>query len=414
MRSIKVRLIRRVAAAGVAAILCAAAAMPLASTRETDRPLNINILVQGQSNAGLFLIYGGGEILCARLRALLGFQNRQTLTILGGADRSLWGGEALVHAAGAATSWLTAMHGGVWRDDIRQRQFIAYLRGLPAGLRRSPTVMVWLHNESDSTNEALRKPEWESAIRHSVMEARQALDQQADSTPVDFVFVPADCPSRCVEISGAWRQVQMLRAGYEDLEADPAFNAHAGAQIGDADMDGLSVSPGGLHMDARDVEILAARLSLTIADQLWRYAQPGSPEALARGTLPAQGPRAVSAARIDRRRVSVAVALEPGSAGLQALSDPASRAAGWDVVVGKTVLHGVAAQVADRRVVVRFAGDLPDDARARLYYGWGSGRIAVAAPGDAGARPPGRNAAVYDSNGLPLWMRASGLPIGPG
>jgi hypothetical protein len=433
----RVRLTKRVAVAAGAAILCAGAAMPLALRRDADPSPNanilnadipnVNILVEGQSNAGLFLSFGGGEMLRGRVQTLLGFHDGQSVTILGGTDRTMWSGVALVHAAGAAASWLTATQDGAWHDDTLERQFIAYLRGLPPSVRRSPTVIVWLHNETDSTNPALGKADWESAIRHTVTEARAALGQPAGRVPVDFVFVPADCPSRCLEVSGAWRQVEMLKAGYEDLESDPEFDARSGAQIGDADMDGTVDSSaglpasrraaplGGLHMDPRDVAILAERLSVTIANQLWRYAQPGSPERLARGTLPALGPRAVSASRLDRRRISVAVALEPGSAGLHALSDPASRGAGWNVVIGKTVLRGVAAQAADGRVVVRFAADLPDDARARLYYGWGSGRIAAeAALSDGGPRPPGRNAAIYDDNGLPLWMPASGLAVAPG
>jgi hypothetical protein len=377
-------------------------------------PANINILVEGQSNAAAFFEYGGRAILRERVRKLLGLHDDQTITMLGEPNTTVWSGVGLIESLHEPPAWLSAMQNGGWRDNDMQTDVLSLIRKLPAGVRASPTAMLWLHNETDSLNPHLTRMAWESAIRHVIDEQREALGQSATTTPLDFVYVPSDCPTRCMEISGKGAEsVQTLKAGFEDLSRDATFNAQIGAQIGDADMDGLGgTSLGGLHFDSDDVKTLALRLSTAMANQLWKYAQPGSPAATAKGALPFKGPEVVEAFRKDPHILAISLRFESERDGLLPLSGWAAQGAGWRIRDGKTVIYCDTAHVELGKLQLSFPVPIPSGKTARLYYGWGSGRIAAERPlGVSRTRAPGRHAAVYDTNGLPVFVPASGVAI---
>jgi hypothetical protein len=211
------------------------------------------------------------------------------------------------------------------------------------------------------------------------------------------------------------------------------------AQIGDSDMDGTDTFKGGMHLDREDVVQLANRLARTIGNQLWRYAVPGSPEAVARGTLPAVGPAVAAISRGQTRQLEVSVVLDHGTHALQPLSPAAADGAGWSIVDDGNVDYAQSARMRDGKIVLSFPAGVPGSGTARLYYGWGTGRIyphhkspgapsgapsgaasgaASGAPSGAaggsapgGGEKPGHGAAIYDDSGLPLRVPADGLPV---
>jgi hypothetical protein len=380
--------------------------------------LNINLLVEGQSNAAFFLVRGGMRMLQAKLAETLGFHDpAYTLTFIGGAKKTVWSGTALVPSTNdrTAPAWLAGDAGHGWRDDAMQHTAVTAIRKLPAPIRASPTIIIWLHNETDSTNGQLSQGTWETAVRYAVNEERSALGQGPQTTPVDFVYVPFDYDAGRLQASGDSSTVQQLKAGFEHLASDHAFNAVVGAQIGDSNMDGTDAFCGGMHLDQLDVQQLVDRLALTIGNQLWRYARPGSPEAIAKGTLPSTGPQAVAATRTDAHRLLITMALEHGASGLKPLSPAAAEGAGWAIVDGTTPFYAKSATMVGGKLLLTFRDKLPRSDKARLYYGWGTGRIyplhALPWISNGGVERPGRGAAVYDTYGLPLWMPAAGLAV---
>jgi hypothetical protein len=386
--------------------------------RGSDAPAaNLNILIRGQSNAGYFNDLGGAQTLAASVERLLGFDGRShRVTLLVGAGKTYWSGTGLVPSRTLLPSsvWLTGDAREGWHDNAMHRMFISYLTALPPAVRASPTVTLWLHNESDSSSAGLQQAEWESAIRYSVREERAALRQPARTTPVDFVYVPFDFQTWTLRTSGGSSTVQRLKAGYEHLASDPGLHVQIAAQAGDSDMDGTFQSFGGMHFDRADVTQLAERLAPVIADQFASYALPGSPVARAHGVLPAGGPQGVAAAFLDARHVLVTFSKARAPAGLQALSPSASQGAGWALVDGGKIVYANAATLAQDGLVVSFPEQIPRGGNTRLYYGWGTGRVYVQTPpplrGHA-REAPGRHAAVYDKNGFPIWLPATGLRL---
>lgn len=402
---------------GVAAAAALICAMALPSAAALAAPItNINILIKGQSNAAFFYVHGGMTILQNNVSKLLGFDNKTyKITLLGEPQQTMWSGVGLIRQPGATTpSWLIPGPHGTWIDDAMQRTFLAYLRALPAPIRASPTITLWLHNETDTYDRRLTQPEWQSAIRHAIAEERAALGQSPATTPIDFVYIPFDCATLCLQIAGFAPQVQFMQAGFANLAADPALNAHIAAQFGDANMDETGGTFGGMHMDKADATTLAHRLVPALANQLWRYALPGSAEAAAKGTLPAIGPTATTATRTGRYTVRVATTPEPGSTGLAPLTPQAAEGAGWAIVDNKHVLYPTAATRDGNIIDLTFPTPIPTTPAARLYYGWGTARLIVLHDlpwKDHATAKPGRNAAIYDSNDLPLRVPAAGLPI---
>ena len=377
------------------------------------RDRNINILIRGQSNAARFNALGGMRALKARLLTLLGFDGvHQTITLLGGDGLTAWGGTGLLPtpAIPSARSWLTGNAETAWADGSLGRAFNAYLRHLPPALRASPTVTLWLHNENDSTNRFLSRQAWESAIRYTIGRERLALRQSPATTPVDFVFIPFDYAPGAMQHNALSPHVASIRLGLEELAADPALNAAIGADAGDTDMDGTG-QPGGMHLNQTDILQTAARLAPSLANQLWQYAEPGSPAARAHGTLPARGPQAVTATLIAPTRIDVALT----TANLKTLSAPAAHGAGWTIASGTQATQPTTVTIRGRILSLTFNQPLPPGAPLRVFYGWETGRIYLTKQPPQASNPavetPGQGAAVYDSNGLPIWAPPGGLAV---
>jgi hypothetical protein len=403
---------------------CARAAIFLtmtAAAQAADRCRDINLLIEGQSNAGYFFPEGG-KMLAADLQHRLGFDRKtHKISLLGSSNGlSVWGASSLIPAPWVAPSktWLAGDAVAGWKDGALETQFLAYLHSLPAATKAAPTVTLWLHNENDSWNDAVTQADWESAIRYNVAEERQAFGQTGTTMPMDFVFVPFDFGPGMALRAGHAPHVQALKAGFEALAADPAFNAVIAAQAGDSNMNGPD-SPksgyGGLHFGPADITQLAGRLALTIAHQVADCAAPGSPEARARGQPAATGPRVIGAARGGAGQVVLSF---PEATHLAPLSPGAAQGAGWVLVSGRTHLSARAATLSGNHLLLDFAQPVPTVPDARVYYGYGDGRIFA---GDPKQMPdgswyagPGIGMAVYDSNGLPAWTPAIGVAIGRG
>jgi Ca2+-binding RTX toxin-like protein len=95
-----------------------------------------------------------------------------------------------------------------------------------------------------------------------------------------------------------------------------------------------------------------------------------------------------------------------GATGFAPLDADAAAGLGWAIGSEGGVVRGTAVQVVDAdSLLVTFSGALP--AGGSLYYGYGYGRL-------AGADGTGRGNAVYDNQGMPVWVAAGGLPLPPG
>jgi hypothetical protein len=186
-------------------------------------PSRLNVLIEGQSNAGFFLLYGSGA-LRSRTNYLLGFDGiHQSVNIIGGPRTTAWAGTSLVPDASIAPSstWLSGTYPN-WTDGPLETKFLGYLRALAPAIKAQPTAIVWLHNENDSENTGLTQAAWMSAISYNVMEVRAALAQPPATTPVDFVYVPFDYAPGNLQATGRSQEVQTLKAGFEALTATPS------------------------------------------------------------------------------------------------------------------------------------------------------------------------------------------------
>ena len=391
------------------------AAMPKIGT-------NVNVIFRGQSNAGLFQFTGGAATVAKNVERLLGFNGQtDTIRILGGPGQTEWSGTSFIPAAWVRPSltWLGGSAATGWTDGALEIQFAAYMNGLPASVKSSPTVTVWMHNENDSMNLGVTQAAWQSAIRYSVAEERAALNQGPATTPVDFVYVPFDFSPGFLQYFWRSEHVQAMKAGFETLVADMKFNAVIGAEIGDSNMDGPpgNAGPfGAQHLDQGDIDQLVARISVAIANQLYKYALAGSPETRTNGRSGWMGPRVISATVVAANQLSLSFAFFDSGTTFKALTAGAAQGAGWSVVENiNTVVYASSAKLVGGKLVVTFTSKVPTDANARLYYGYGTGRIYphISGPTSSDTREPsGENTAVYDTNSFPAWVSAGGVVIG--
>jgi Ca2+-binding RTX toxin-like protein len=156
-------------------------------------------------------------------------------------------------------------------------------------------------------------------------------------------------------------------------------------------------------MDPEDGMQTLLRSARAIAESFADYARPGSPVAQAGGNIADAGPQVVRAALAGGDRVLVDVAHD-GAAGFAALDGDAADGVGWSVRGNGGEVQGTGVEVVDAdTLLVSFDGAVPAD--GMLHYGWGYGRL-------GGADGTGRGNAVYDDQGLPIWVQASGLRIG--
>jgi len=366
--------------------------------------MNLNILVRGQSNAILAMEsngWAGAGALVQEVNRLLGFDGSgDTVSLIyeryDQNQATAFGGTAFVG------EWVTA-DGGGWRNGL-EASLLNKVGGLPADQKDDPTATLWFHSEYDSANGSLTADEWVSAVRFDAQQVRDALGQGAETTP--YLFVSA------MPYWGQDSGHNAIREGMERLAADGGFNAAIAARTLDTDIDNDNYDGneatreyGGSHMDPEDGMQTLLRSARAIAEEFAAYAKPGSPVAEAGGNLADAGPQVVRAELAGGNRLLLDVAHD-GAGGFAELDGDAAAGVGWSVRGNSGVVKGTAAEVVDAdTLLVTFDGDVPAD--GAVFYGWGYGRL-------GGADGTGRGNAVYDDQGLPIWVQADGLRVGSG
>jgi hypothetical protein len=363
--------------------------------------MELNVLLRGQSNAGMLVRSPDWGAVATQIEQLLGFDGTTNKVNLlekdsdSANDNTVTGGTAFIG------DWVQPVNGNWqhgWTDKALEQGLLNYIAGLPADERAAPTAIVWLHNEYDSTNPDLSTPEWMSAVRFEAQQVRQALGQSPATTP--YVFVNA-IPYGYNVIPAVNQDIKL---GMELLAADPGFHAAIGAQANDVNMDyGQDGTYGGAHMNTADANEVDHRLAVSIAEEFAQYALPGSP--VATGQVDGYGPEVVAAQRVGSNQVLVTVALD--HAPLEAtLSADAAKGGGWSIIDGGRTLDATAAQVTDgSHVLLTFASPVPTDDSIWLFYAYGYGRLAT------GSKDPGIGNAVYDSQNMPISAPATGVPV---
>lgn len=364
--------------------------------------MDLNVVVRGQSNAFLMVSADlggvGAQTMINETQRLLGFDGVNDRVLLDDwytpGQVTVFGGTAFIG------DWVAQDANGAWQPLQYEQSLLRNLANSPPA---AETAIVWLHNEYDSLNPNLTAAEWMSAVRADAALARGALGVDAARSP--YVFVSAiPFPT------GYGGSEQAIRAGMEALAADPAFNAVVGARALDVDMSfkfpfeeqytdytyGLS------HISAQDSVMIGQRLALSLAETWAAYAKPGSPVALAAGSIASEGPEVVSATIFDPQTLVVKVAHDR-SAGFAPLDPQAAAGVGWAVggASGAVSADAVWTSGPDT-LVVHFPTAVPTD--GYLFYGYGYGRLAV-------ADQPGQGNAIYDQAGLPVWAPATGVKV---
>ena len=365
--------------------------------------MDVNVLLRGQSNA-IWLAeaqgWSGAGKLIGEVERLLGFDgvNDRVNLVYERADQ-----DAATARAGTALigDWLEP-EGNSWRLDEGERGLLNAVAQLPTAQRDDPTAVVWLHSEDDSRDWSLTAARWESAVRFEAAALREALGQGAETTP--YLFVSAH------PYWGNGQAHQEIRTAMETLAADPAFNARIGARALDVnldrdDLDGNAATRdfGGPHLADSDALLLAGRMARAVAEEFAAYAKPGSPLALAGGQIDDQGPQVVAAEQVAADQLLLTVRFDAAST-LVAPDAVAAAGTGWSVRSASGAAEGEAASLAGpEQVLVTFDKPLPAD--GEVFYGWGYGRL-------AGPDGSGQGHALYDDQGMPIWVQADGLAIG--
>jgi Ca2+-binding RTX toxin-like protein len=212
--------------------------------------VDLNVLVRGQSNALLFVDYGGAAVMESEAERILG--PGADVHVIADWPGTIWSGTAFLD----------------WDTDGQQADMMDYVRALPPDLKDNPTVTLWMHNEYDGNRPLGSADVWTGEVRTDASLFRGAIAQGAQTTPYLFTYVPynytwGDSP-------------QKIRAGMTQLAADPSFNARTdfGAMEGLA-MDGDG-SPGGSHMGPADARLVGERLGATVAAMLDGFLDPGA------------------------------------------------------------------------------------------------------------------------------------------
>ncbi len=368
-------------------------------------PLDLNILIRGQSNAAYFSNYHAGDVLAHAVSDLLGFDGRTaTVTVLGGPGSTEQTSTALVWDQNGVRAWMRRLPGQGWAANPLEARLLAYLSSLPASLRAAPTLTLWMHNETDSNNPAITRALWADALRADAGWVRAALGQGPATTPYLFAWIPFDISGGGPWLADEDRQGQAMRLAMADLVADQSFHAVAAPQTGDLDMNGWGGRLGGMHVSVTDAMVLARRLARPIACAFLPYARPSAPVTTLACDPAVAGPQALRARLLPRGGVLVDVALA-GRTALAPFGAAARQGAGWQARLsdGRLVSAEGARPTGPATVALTFAADLP--AGAVLYYGYGHGRI-------SGADGKGAGAAIYDMDGLALVGPPQGLRIG--
>ncbi|UYZ62935.1 RICIN domain-containing protein [Hymenobacter weizhouensis] len=372
----------------------------------------INILVRGQSNAIYFMEsngWAGAATLEREVQRLLGFdgtKQKVRLVYDRGEDdgaATAFGGTPFI-----GNDWVAPKNGD-WRQGWEARRLenmvLGQINQLSAAEKAAPAAVLWLHSENDSKRSDLTPEEWMSAVRFDANLVRQAWGKSAADLP--YLFVDAH------PYWGTNEGHQAIRQGMERLAKDASFNADIASRALDLDInrdnyDGNESTQeyGGSHLADSDILLLAPRIARVVAEQFAQYAASGSPVAQAGGNLNDHGPQVVGATLVGSTQLRLTVKHDGSAAGFKALDSDAANGVGWSVHSAGGSVNATKAQIVDgTHLLLTFNGTVP--ANGKLYYGYGYGRL-------EGADKRGQGNAVYDTEGLPIWVSADGLSVGTG
>ena len=363
--------------------------------------MELNVLLRGQSNAQLLAHSPDWGQVATELQTLLGFNGTTNTVNLLENDSSATNNNTVVGGTAFITDWVQPVNGNWqngWTNNTLETGLLNYIGQLPAAERAAPTAVVWLQNEYDSTNPNLTTAEWTSAVQFEAQQVRAALGQSAATVPYVFINAIPYGDNLIPAVN------QGIKLGMEQLAANPSFHATVGAQADDTNMDyGQTGVYGGPHMGIDDSNQTDQRLAVMLAQEFAQYALPGSPAAL--GQVDGYGPEAVTAQAVSADQVLVTVALD--TAPLSAtLDQDAANGVGWTIQDGSTTLTATSAKVTDgSHILLTFGAAVPTDAASTLYYAYGYGRLATS------GSDPGLGNAIYDTQQMPVWTPATGLPV---
>jgi hypothetical protein len=436
----------------------------------------LNIVMIGQSNASNFTGNGYLTLLAQDIEKYLGFNGTtQVVNVIaapGGADSGSnnfssapgteFGGTALT------TDWLTPNNGneangftagtnidGQYSDMNAVLTYLAQAETSNPSLSSQPVAILDLHNESDAENPYLNTSIWLDALNFEASSIRAVLGQSAANTPYAFVNAitfpeEAIAPASQAQVD---ENEQSIRLGMESLSSNASFNAFIAAQISDVDQDWEATGDGGWHLssastivngvtvgaqfdpqtgDNYDDYTLEQRLALSLADEFASSALPGSAVySLANtGTLfDDTGPLVTGAATVAGHANELLLTVEQFDATIgfnTTLSADAANGVGWSIRTSATgsnsqlVATATSASIINsNEVLLTFNTIVPSASSGdELFYAWGGERIAQAptasstTDGYNGTTYNGENAAIYDSNGEPIYTNAAGVLIG--
>jgi autotransporter passenger strand-loop-strand repeat protein len=437
----------------------------------------LNIVLIGQSNAGFFTQNGYLTSLQQDIEKYLGFNGTtQVVNVIGangGADSASnnfsstpgtqFGGTALT------TDWLNPDNGneaaGFTAGTNEDGQYslmnavLTYLAQTVASdpsLSTQPTVILDLHNESDSENPFLNTSIWLDALNLEASSIRAVLGQSAANVPYAFVnAIPfPEEPFAPASQAQVDENEQAIRLGMESLSSTPAFNGFIAAQISDVDQDYQALGDGAWHLssgstvvngvtlgaeynpqnnDLYDDYVLEQRLALSLADEFSASALAGSPVAdqvKNTGSLfDDTGPLVTGAATVagSPDELLLTVKQFDAATGFEgSLSTDAANGVGWSIRTSATgsnsqlVATATSATIINSsEVLLTFNTAVPASSTGHLlFYGWGGERIAPAGTpntttdGYNGTTYNGEGAAIYDQNGEPIYTNAAGVLIG--
>lgn len=210
-------------------------------------PTAYNILVRGQSNALLFVEWGGAWVMRTAVAQALGIEEDAIHVI---ADWSHPQGHNTINSGtGFIADW---MDGETPRE--LETGLLAAIADMSPDAKRNPTLILWMHNEYDQQHEGLDEATWLTSARADGELVRNALGQPPSRTPYFYVWVPYGYAS-----GGA---PEAIRAGMNTLVEDTSFNAHWGTDIQQSDMGDAS------HMSDDGSDAIGARIAPEVAEIL--------------------------------------------------------------------------------------------------------------------------------------------------
>ncbi len=361
----------------------------------------LDIVLRGQSNAAYLAELDRGAAagrLVEEVETLLGFDG-VTDSVRLVYDRDLQGGDTAYPATAFLDEWMQRTPQG-WTIGRNEQGFLDRIGEYRADGMGSDTAVLWMHSEYDSRDPDLSTADWTAAVRTDAALTRATLGRD-----VPYLFVAAHPYGHGTD-SGH----QAIRAGMEQLAADPVFNARIAARAPDInasqdnlDQDETTIEYGGAHISREDAHLIAARAARVIAEEWAEYAKPGSPIANAGGNIASDGPRVAAATAVAPGALQVDV-VHDAATGFTPLSQGAAGGLGWTLRLpaGGTIAATGAELLDGDSLLLRFAQDVPGG--AVLDYAYGIGRVAR-------ADGPGQGNALTDASGLPVWTPAEGVAV---